>query len=106
MTLTSSVKKNVPIYRLKVLYESASGKILEEREVEGRFSQWFNDQGWLQPEDLRRWLAKNVEVIGKADPPKKFIGAQSSSGLETSLKSSADDVSDGTKSTRRGKKKS
>ena len=82
MTLQSSVKKNVPVYRLKVLYEAPSGKVWEDKEIEGRFTEWFDDKGWLHPTEFRQWLARNIEVLGKADPQdKKQISDGKSSDL-------------------------
>ncbi len=71
MTLSSSVKKHVPIYRLKARYEASSGKIWEDKEIEGRFSQWFDEAGHLQHAELKKWLANNIEVVGMADPQSK-----------------------------------
>lgn len=65
------MKKHVPIYRLKVRYEAPSGKIWEDKEVEGRFTEWFSKEGYLQHEELKKWLAMNIEVVGKADPQSK-----------------------------------
>jgi Microsomal signal peptidase 25 kDa subunit (SPC25) len=65
------VKKHAPIYRLKVRYEAPSGKTWEDKEVEGRFIEWFNEDGYLQQAELKTWLARNIEVVGKADPQSK-----------------------------------
>lgn len=65
------MKKHVPIYRLKVRYEAASGKKWEDKEIEGRFSQWFDEAGYLQQGELKKWLANNIEVVGMADPQSK-----------------------------------
>jgi Microsomal signal peptidase 25 kDa subunit (SPC25) len=94
LTLQSSVKKHIPVYKLRVCYEAPSGKRWEDKEIEGRFAKWFNEAGYLQHAELKQWLAKNVEVIGKADPQSKNKGeernsagtaveAPQSSGLET-----------------------
>nr|AEH41518.1 signal peptidase complex component [Endocarpon pusillum] len=71
LTLKSSVKKHVPIYRLKVRYEAPSGKNWVDKEIEGRFSQWFDEAGYLQRAELKKWLAINIEVVGMADPQSK-----------------------------------
>lgn len=68
LTLQSSVKKHVPIYKLKVRYEAPSGKKWEDHEIQGRFTEWFNEAGYLQHAELKKWLANNIEVIGMADP--------------------------------------
>jgi Microsomal signal peptidase 25 kDa subunit (SPC25) len=104
------VKKNVPIYRLKVLYEAYSGKKWEDKEVEGRFAEWFNEDGSLQHGELKKWLANNVEVIGKADPQsKKMIESGVSEKpvevvVETPLSSGLETPSS-SKGTRRSKRK-
>lgn len=71
MILRSFVKKHVPVYKLKVRYEAPSGKKWEDKEIEGRFTEWFNDAGYLQHAELKKWLANNIEVIGMADPKSK-----------------------------------
>ena len=73
LTLQSSVRKHVPLYTLKVRYEAPSGKVWEDKEFEGRFAEWFNEDGYLQQAELRRWLARNIDVISKADPQSKEV---------------------------------
>jgi Microsomal signal peptidase 25 kDa subunit (SPC25) len=109
LTLQSSVKKHVPVYRLKVRYEAPSGKKWEDKEIEGRFAEWFNDAGYLQHSQLKSWLANNIEVIALAD-------RQSKKGLEVrspddplqpaiEARTSGLETPSGAKSTRKGKKK-
>lgn len=76
MTLQSSVKKHVPVYKLKVSYEAPSGKNWEDKEIEGRFAQWFSEDGFLQHKLLRRWLASNIDVVGMADPGSKTVESE------------------------------
>lgn len=110
LTLSSSVKKHIPIYRLKVRYESPSGKKWEDKEVEGRFTQWFNDAGYLQHAELKKWLATNIEVIGSADPQSKKMAEEVTSdpSVDTTIEytgSSGVEKSGSAKSARRVKKK-
>lgn len=70
LTLSSSVTKNVPVYKLKIRYEAPqTGKrFVDDQTIEGDFTEWFNVQGYLEKKAFRRWLAANVEVVGMADP--------------------------------------
>lgn len=73
LTLSSSVTKHQPIYKLKIRYEAPkSGKrFVDDETIEGNFTEWFNVQGFLDQKALRRWLAGNIEVVGLADPGAK-----------------------------------
>ena len=68
MTLQSSVQKHKPVYKLKVVFEASSGQKLEDKEVQGNFMEWFDDEGYLRHAELRKWLARNIDAIGVADP--------------------------------------
>ena len=76
LTLQSSVQKHRPVYKLKVLFEAPSGKKWEDKEIEGRFMQWFNKDGFLQHSALKNWLAGNIDVIGRADPQEKAVAEE------------------------------
>lgn len=68
-----------------MLYVAPSGKVWEDKEIEGRFAQWFSEDGYLRPEEFKRWLACSIEVVGMADPKAKgTIEEQSSSGRNDS----------------------
>jgi len=67
LTLRSATQKHTPLYKLKVRYEAPSGKKWEDKEIEGQFTQWFNEDGYLQHKQLQRWLASNIEVVGMAE---------------------------------------
>jgi ketosteroid isomerase-like protein len=72
--LKSSAKKHTPNYTLKVRYEPASKTtVWEDKQVTGTFMEWFNTDGSLQHQELKRWLARNIEVIGLADPESKQV---------------------------------
>ena len=73
MTLQSSVQKHTPVYKLKVLFEAPSGQKWEDKEIEGRFTEWFNEDGYLQHSELEKWLARNIDVVGRADPQSKAV---------------------------------
>lgn len=110
LTLQSSVQKHVPIYKLKVRYEAPSGKKWEDKEIEGRFMEWFNDAGYLQHAELKKWLANNIEVVGMADPQgkTKIEEGHSDGPVETPFeppRSSGLETPSGAKSTRKGKRK-
>lgn len=110
LTLQSSVKRHAPTYRLKVRYEAPSGKKWEDKEIEGRFAEWFNDAGYLQLADLKKWLANNIEVIGMADPQyKKNVEERSPDELvQTAMeppRSTGLETPSGAKGTRKAKRK-
>jgi hypothetical protein len=73
LTLQSSVQKHTPTYKLKVLFEAPSGQKWEDKEIEGKFTEWFNEDGYLQHAELKKWLATNIDVVGRADPQSKTV---------------------------------
>jgi hypothetical protein len=78
------VKKHTPLYRLQVQYKSASGSVLEEKEIEAPFTAWFAGDGTFHPEPLRKWLAKEIEVLRLAagETEKRTGGVASVVGVE------------------------
>jgi hypothetical protein len=66
--LQSSVQKHKPIYKLKVVFEAPSGQKLEDTEIQGNFMEWFGEDGCLQHAELRKWLARNIDAVGRPDP--------------------------------------
>ena len=36
--------------------------------------EWFSEDGYLQQPMLKRWLAKNIEVVGLADSQTNKVG--------------------------------
>ena len=98
MTLQSSAEKFTPVYKLKVLYEGVSGQKGEDKEIHGTFMEWFDEDGHLQHAELKKWLARNIEVIGAADSNSKQGVDQSAATeapvvVEASGQSSADGTS-------------
>ena len=74
--MKSSTQKYKPTYKLKVLYEPPPGPSRgnikwEDKEFEGRFTEWFSKEGYLRQKELKSWLARNIEVVGQADPASK-----------------------------------
>ena len=35
--------------------------------------EWFDKDGFLQHLELKKWLAGNIDVIGRADPQEKAV---------------------------------
>jgi hypothetical protein len=69
LTLRSHTKKHSPIYHLHVTYTAPqTGKTWEDKEVTGHFTEWFNMHGYIDKPALKKWLAKNIEVVGLAAP--------------------------------------
>jgi hypothetical protein len=73
LTLQSSVQKHKPVYKLKVLFEASSGQNRRDKEIEGKFMEWFNEDGYLQHSELKKWLARNIDIVGRADPQSKAV---------------------------------
>lgn len=73
LSLTSSVTKHVPVYKLKIRYEAPQThkRWVDDETIEGNFTDWFTLQGQLDRKALRRWLAGKIEVVGTADPAAK-----------------------------------
>lgn len=63
ITISSSTKKNSNPYKLHVQYKSAAGKVLQEKQFEAPFPNWFSADGVFHPEPFRRWLASEVDVL-------------------------------------------
>jgi hypothetical protein len=67
LTLRSSTQKYGPEYKLKVTYSAPStGKNWEDKEVTGKFTQWFNSHGYLQHKEFQQWLNSNIDVLKTA----------------------------------------
>jgi len=86
IALLSSIEKNSPLYKLKVLHETPAGK-KSENEVTGNFTLWFNEFGYLQRKELKAWLAKNIDVTGKTVKDKELEESSKVTPLEGSLSS-------------------
>ena len=104
------MQKYKPVYRLKVCYEARSGQKWEDREIEGRFAEWFDADGILQQTQLRKWLAQHIDVIGMADPESKGVVEEIKDGAGVAYGEVVDltsPVPDGTNNVkgRKGKKK-
>ena len=69
---------------LRVQYKSASNTVLEEKEIETPFTAWFSADGTFHPDPLRKWLAKEIKVLGLAaqETEKKTGGVASVVGVE------------------------
>ncbi|KAL2831771.1 microsomal signal peptidase 25 kDa subunit-domain-containing protein [Aspergillus cavernicola] len=84
ISIRSSVKKHTPLYKLHIQYKSASGSVLEEKEIEAPFTAWFSANGMFHAEPLRSWLAREVEALRLAarETDKKTGGIASVVGVE------------------------
>lgn len=73
ISLTSSITKHTPVYKLKIRYEApqTGTRFIDDETIEAPFAEWFNVHGYLDKKALRRWLAGRIEVIGLADPEAK-----------------------------------
>lgn len=83
ITIRSSVKKNSPLYNLRVQYKAPSGKVLEDKQIETPFTTWFAADGTFHPEPLRESLASEIEVLRLAarETETKTGGVSSSVGV-------------------------
>lgn len=66
ISISSSTKKYSPLYKLRVVYRSASNEIIHEKDLEAPFTAWFSADGIFHAEPFRRWLASNVDVLRQA----------------------------------------
>lgn len=72
LTLRSHIQKPTPEYILTVHYAAPSGTpIWQDTVVSVPFAKLFNTHGFLQKKELTKWLAREVEVVGHADPKAK-----------------------------------
>lgn len=46
-----------------MLYKSAKGQVLEDKEIESSFTKWFSADGVFHQEPLRQWLAEEIGVL-------------------------------------------
>ncbi|CAG8909860.1 unnamed protein product [Penicillium egyptiacum] len=63
ISVSSSAKKFSKLYRLHVIYKSASGKVLQDKRCEAPFTTWFSADGVFHPEPFRRWVASEIDVL-------------------------------------------
>ncbi|KAL4872290.1 hypothetical protein BDV12DRAFT_153182 [Aspergillus spectabilis] len=86
ISIRSSVKKNTPLYKLHIQYKSASNSTLEDKEIEAPFTNWFAADGTFHAEPLRKWLAKEINVLRLAaqETEKKTGGMASVVGVQES----------------------
>ncbi|KAL4916668.1 microsomal signal peptidase 25 kDa subunit-domain-containing protein [Aspergillus aurantiobrunneus] len=86
ISIRSSVKKHTPLYKLRIQYTSALNIVLEEKEIESPFTAWFSADGTFHAEPLRKWLAKEIKVLGLTaqETEKKTGGVPSVVGVEES----------------------
>ncbi|KAL3478987.1 microsomal signal peptidase 25 kDa subunit-domain-containing protein [Aspergillus californicus] len=84
ISIRSSVKKHTPLYKLRVQYKSASGSVIQEKDIEAPFTAWFSADGTFHPEPLRAWLSKEIEVLSLAakETEKKTGGIASVVGVQ------------------------
>ncbi|ETN44321.1 uncharacterized protein HMPREF1541_10501 [Cyphellophora europaea CBS 101466] len=69
LVLRSRVQKPVAEYILTILYESPKGDTKwQDTVVSVPFAKLFNVHGYLQRAELKKWLAREIEVVGLADP--------------------------------------
>ena len=102
------MKKHDPTYRLKVLYEAPNtGTKWQDVQVEGKFTEWFNMHGYLDKKEFRQWLARNIEVVGMADPTSTQAGEKKMNEVigESVNTASGSDVSGQTPAAKRGRPK-
>ena len=100
--------KQDPTYRLKVLYEAPNtGTKWENKQVEGKFTEWFNMHGYLDKKAFQRWLANNIEVVGLADPTSTQAGEKKMDEIinESVTAASGTDAGVSTPAAKRGRPK-
>jgi hypothetical protein len=104
LTLQSSAEKFKPVYTLNVLYEGVSGQKWEDKKIQGKFMEWFDEDGHLQHAELKKWLARNIEVVGMADSnSKEGVDQRAATEVPVVVEASGQSSADGT-STVKGRK--
>ncbi|KAJ5899953.1 hypothetical protein N7495_004697 [Penicillium taxi] len=63
ISISSSVKKNTVPYKLRVLYKSPAGKVLQDKQIEAPLTSWFSAQGEFHSKPFRQWLASEIDVL-------------------------------------------
>ncbi|KAJ5555728.1 Signal peptidase complex subunit 2 [Penicillium sp. DV-2018c] len=63
ISVKSSAQKLSNIYKLHIIYKSATGKVLQDKRFEAPFATWFSADGVFHPEPFRRWVAGEVDVL-------------------------------------------
>ncbi|KAI9746130.1 MAG: hypothetical protein M1818_000811 [Claussenomyces sp. TS43310] len=69
--ISTSAKKNVPVYNLSITYYDAAQPTVDHTiKVARPFMQWFDAAGHFIPLPFQQMFAGEVPLIGKADPMK------------------------------------
>jgi signal peptidase complex subunit 2 len=75
ISITTSTKKNVPIYNVKVEVTSKAGKT-ETIELSRSFTEWFDSAGHFIVPPFQALFATSVPLIAKADPKRAAVAPQ------------------------------
>lgn len=75
ITISSTTKKNVPIYNLHINVQSKKGshKAEQKHDISAPFSEWFDEVGYFVATPFQELLASHVAVIGKQDPKRVIV---------------------------------
>lgn len=75
ITISSTTKKNVPIYNLHINVQSKKGsqKSEQKHDISAPFSEWFDEVGYFVAAPFQELLATQVAVIGKQDPKRVIV---------------------------------
>ncbi|KAA6409981.1 MAG: microsomal signal peptidase subunit [Lasallia pustulata] len=70
VSISSSVTKHTPIYKLSVRYldSSTPGNSWQTLDVSAPFTNWFSADGYFVAKPFQEWLAAEIPPVGKADP--------------------------------------
>ncbi|KAF7564075.1 hypothetical protein G7046_g77 [Stylonectria norvegica] len=75
ISITSTTKKNVPVYNLSITVTSAGSKPKTVK-VARSFTQWFDEMGQFVTIPFQEMLATSVPLIGKRDPKRITVSQE------------------------------
>lgn len=68
LTIASSTQKYSPIYRLTVRVSQSRTAEPTTSEISCPFTRWFDADGYFVAAPFQQWLAREIPLIGAADP--------------------------------------
>ncbi|PSR88921.1 microsomal signal peptidase 25 kDa subunit-domain-containing protein [Coniella lustricola] len=74
ITISSSAKKNVPIYNLDITIAPKTGNP-QSIKLARSFTEWFDEQGHFVANPFQTMLASNIPIVGQLDPKRADAGS-------------------------------
>lgn len=102
LSIASSVTKHTPIYNITVQQKLATGKV-DTTKLSAPFTRWFDADGCFVAKPFQQWLAKEISLVGEADPKNKQANDNEGVQIAEAVVIPQDEASGSAKS-RRGKR--